>query len=126
MRVLLALIVFFGFSCGSKPQLPTDWEVEPTPAWGETKGNSAVGKQLAIKLCASCHLVDGQGKELKGAPEFDEIANRQGMTAAYLKVWLKNPTAMKKGTVMPNLGLSDQEMDHLISYLYGLRKSEPN
>jgi cytochrome c1 len=33
-----------------------------------------------------------------------------------LKAWLKNPKSIKTGTMMPNTGLTDEEVEILILY----------
>jgi cytochrome c1 len=34
-----------------------------------------------------------------------------------LKAWLKNPKSIKSGTLMPNMGLTDDEIEIVIEYL---------
>ena len=38
-------------------------------------------------------------------------------TADYLQTWLADPSALKPGTQMPNLHLSDAEIDTLVTFL---------
>jgi len=38
-----------------------------------------------------------------------------------LHAWLKDPPKAKPGSIMPNLGLNDQEIDSLIAYLQSLK-----
>ena len=38
-----------------------------------------------------------------------------------LKKWLKDPPAVKPGTVMPNLNLSQSEIDSLVAFLQTLK-----
>jgi cytochrome c1 len=42
-------------------------------------------------------------------------------TADGLRTWLKDPPAVKPGSVMPNLGLNDHELDVLVAYLQSLK-----
>jgi cytochrome c oxidase subunit 2 len=35
----------------------------------------------------------------------------------YLRRWLANPSALKPNTEMPNLGLSETEIDALVAFL---------
>jgi len=95
--------------------------VTPTPAWGDSRGNAAIGRSLALKYCRSCHVVAGQGKVLPGAPPFAVTAQKAGVDAAYLRRWLKDPGNLKPGTLMPNLGLSEGDIEHYIAFLYGYR-----
>jgi cytochrome c1 len=40
---------------------------------------------------------------------------------ADLKAWIMNPPALKPGTQMPNLGLTDQEATNIVAYLETLK-----
>ena len=75
-----------------------------------------------MNYCSGCHLVDGSGHALMEAPAFAETANRQEVDAAYLRQWLANPNSMKTGTRMPNLGLDETQIEHLIAYIFTYRK----
>lgn len=89
--------------------------------WGGHRGNPEQGRLLAMDACSACHVVDGSGKALPGAPPFSETAARNDLTTDFLRRWLKNPLAVKPGTQMPILGLSDRDIEHYIAYLYSLR-----
>jgi cytochrome c1 len=43
------------------------------------------------------------------------------MTAEGLRTWLHDPPAVKEGSIMPNLGLTDQEITALVAYLQSLK-----
>ncbi|MCB9397716.1 MAG: cytochrome C oxidase subunit IV family protein [Acidobacteria bacterium] len=80
-------------------------------------GDAAKGLEKAKILCIACHKVDGAGNELPGAPPFAETMANPEKTPEYLRKWLKNPAEVKPGTIMPNLGLSDSDIENLIAYL---------
>jgi cytochrome c oxidase subunit 2 len=42
-------------------------------------------------------------------------------TPETLRLWIKNPDAFKPGSKMPAMGLSDQDLDDLTTYLETLR-----
>ncbi len=96
--------------------------VSTTGTWA---GDASAGATLFQQKCAACHTIgqgDRVGPDLKGVTkERDE---------AWLKEWLKDPAAMiasgdpgakelssKYPMTMPNLGLSDQQIDDLIAYM---------
>ncbi|MCO6441797.1 MAG: c-type cytochrome [Nitrococcus mobilis] len=96
--------------------------VSTTGAWA---GDASAGATLFQQKCAACHTIgqgDRVGPDLKGVTkERDE---------AWLKEWLKDPAAMiasgdptakeisaKYPMTMPNLGLSNQQIDDLIAYM---------
>lgn len=64
-------------------------------------------------VCVACHQVGGKGGVV--GPALDGIATR--MDAATLDRWLANPQAVKPGTAMPNLDLSDEIRAELVAWL---------
>jgi cytochrome c oxidase subunit 2 len=42
-------------------------------------------------------------------------------TPENLRVWLKNPDAIKPGSLMPAMKLNDTELDALVGYMQSLR-----
>ena len=42
-------------------------------------------------------------------------------TPTTLRLWIKNPDAIKPGSKMPAMGLSDQDLDAVTAYLETLR-----
>ena len=42
-------------------------------------------------------------------------------TTPNLRTWLKDPPAVKPGSIMPNLGLNDHDLDVLVAYLQSLK-----
>jgi cytochrome c oxidase subunit 2 len=71
------------------------------------------------KGCIVCHRNDRVFKPLPGSMEFSDIPNLTTIKidAAYLRRWLHDPAAMKPGTQMPNLNLSDREIEALTAFL---------
>jgi len=87
------------------------------------------GRALFVsKGCVACHTVEGvPGATGKVGPELTTIASRPQIagvvenTPDNLKRWLKNPPGLKPGTAMPNLGLTDEEVDNLVAFLLTLK-----
>ncbi|MEE8433541.1 MAG: cytochrome c oxidase subunit II [bacterium] len=87
------------------------------------------GKALiTMKGCAGCHIVPGvPGAISKVGPDLNKFASRPKIagvvdnTPENLAKWLDNPPAVKKGTLMPPLGLSKPEIDALIKFLSTLK-----
>ena len=63
--------------------------------------------------CRRCHLIDSQGKS-KG-PNLAGVTTR--LDAVFLRLWLRDPSAVKGRTSMPNFHLSDSEIEALVAYL---------
>jgi mono/diheme cytochrome c family protein len=70
-------------------------------------------KVYQAKGCASCHAIKGVGANV--GPDLGRIASKTNPT--WLFNWIKNPRTYHPTTVMPNLGLTDQETLAVVSYL---------
>lgn len=67
-------------------------------------------------ICRSCHRIGGEGA-LKG-PNLAGITQRVNDPAhATLRLWLRNPKAVRPNTAMPNFHLSDSEIEAILAYL---------
>ncbi|MCA9549261.1 MAG: c-type cytochrome [Myxococcales bacterium] len=64
-------------------------------------------------VCVACHAVGGVGGNT--GPSLDGVADRY--TAEALDQWLADPQAVKPGTAMPNLNLSDDVRGELVAWL---------
>lgn len=81
-------------------------------------GDVETGHQLARQWCAGCHLI-GPGEKTSSAdtaPPFTEIAKDPAETEERLKGWLNQPHP-----AMPDLMLSREQNDDLVTYLLSLR-----
>lgn len=120
-RYHLLCFLLVCLSCG----LPNEQdESRPDPLQGSfthLPGDRKQGQLLALHLCQGCHIVEGKGRQLSGAPSFADSMRESRMTSQYLRAWLTNPAAIRPGTQMPVLGLSKEEISHLIAYLEGYR-----
>jgi cytochrome c len=93
-------------------------------------GDAKLGKQLVTQYqCGACHKISevrgaaGQvGPSLDGFGKLSYIATVIPNQPDKLVAWLINPPAMKPGTTMPAMGLTEQEARHMAAYLYTLRK----
>jgi len=80
---------------------------------------------LRTKACGSCHIIPGvEGAYGKVGPTLRGLRDRERIVAGTmenntenLKAWLKNPKTIKSGTLMPNMGLADDEIEIVIEYL---------
>lgn len=75
------------------------------------------GRQLFYTryACQSCHIVDT--KEDKGyvGPPLEQVGTR--LTAAWIFHYLKNPQALRPGTIEPNQNMSDDDARALTAFL---------
>ena len=68
------------------------------------------------KGCVSCHhhdKVNYQGTRTNIGPDLTE----RDVSAEFLRIWLRNPADVRPETYMPNLELSDAEIESLITFL---------
>jgi cytochrome c oxidase subunit 2 len=120
-------------------QQPAAAPVEGTQAWE--------GLQVFYnKGCTQCHTVDYDNDELDNiltedafnGPNLTHFASRNVFAGAYLpyegdtpeesltyeqalELWLANPPEVKPGSFMPDLGLTQQEINDLIAWLETLK-----
>ncbi len=90
----------------------------PTPSLaGASAGTTAMvddGRPAQFEqVCKACHSLGGRGGNV--GPALDGIATRRD--ADYLKRWLQDPAAVKPGTTMPNLHLSEEQVSEMVAYL---------
>jgi len=76
------------------------------------------GRQLAVRWCAGCHLVDRASTEARadGVPTFPAIAAKPDSSPERLRAAM-NPLHGR----MPDLSLSKRDQDDLVGYILSLR-----
>ncbi len=80
----------------------------------------AAGKAVVEKYgCRGCHLVGEKGNRLR-APDLNTVTDR--LDAVSLRLWLRDPRAIKWKTLMPDFHLSDPEIEAVLSYLNALKR----
>jgi cytochrome c2 len=91
-------------------------------------GDAAAGKRLVTQYqCGACHAIPDiqgaggdAGPPLKHMRRLSYIANGIPNRPERMVAWLRDPPALKPGTRMPSMGLSEQEARHIAAYLYTL------
>ncbi len=88
---------------------------------------AADGQQIiASKPCVGCHTIPGiPGANGTVGPNLAGVASRTKIAGGVvdnngpddLKAWIMDPPAKKPGTIMPNLGLTDDEATKIVAYL---------
>lgn len=97
------------------------------PAVQDTKV-TAGRRVFETTSCINCHTVSGTAANGRFGPDLAHFMNRSTLasgaaenTIANLRLWLKNPDAIKPGSLMPAMQLSDTDLDALTAYLETLR-----
>lgn len=91
-----------------------------TTAAAQSVDPVAHGRELFIaKGCIVCHANNRVMAAREGMMDFSDVPNLTTvrLDRDYLRRWLQNPAAVKPTTQMPNLNLSDGEIDALAAFL---------
>jgi cytochrome c oxidase subunit II len=114
-------------------QSPADFQswltAQQQPAAQPGGGDAAEGGQLLqTRGCSACHTINGTAAQGKVGPNLTHFASRGTLAGSILqntpdnvRTWLRDPPAVKPGSIMPNLDLSDHELDVLVAYLQSLK-----
>lgn len=94
----------------------------------EAIGDVAIGADRIRQAgCGACHTIPGiDGAEGLVGPPLDHMANRLYLagllrnTPANMIHWLREPQAVAPGSVMPDMGLTEQQARDITAYLYTL------
>lgn len=92
-------------------------------------GLAGKGAELfQTKACMNCHRISGTAATARIGPDLTHLNKRQTIGAGVLTnstenltKWLFNPQKYKQGSLMPNMKLSDAEVNAIVAYLEGLQ-----
>ena len=100
---LIGICLIVGLSGCNRPEVE-----KPLPLTAE------IGEGLyALKHCSTCHAIDGKGGNI--GCDLSRVAKRR--EKEWMARWLKDPQAVRPGTRMPDMGLSDEEALAIAEYL---------
>ncbi len=114
---------------------PAEWQAwlqnQQQAAQAPAPGSpGAAGATLfATRGCAGCHSIQGNPAAVgQIGPNLSHFAQRSTLAAGIaennrenLAAWLRDPPGFKPGSLMPNLGLNEDEIAALVEYLHSLR-----
>ena len=76
----------------------------------------------------NCHTITGTAADGRFGPDLTHLMTRATIAAGAakntrdnLRLWIKNPNAIKPGCLMPAMQLNDSDLDALVSYMETLR-----
>lgn len=95
-------------------------------------GNARTGRDTIRKYgCYACHTIDGvTGARGLVGPPLDGIALREFIagelpnTPENLMRWIQHPRQVEPHTVMPEMGVTEQDSRDIVAYLYTLRTTQ--
>ena len=101
---------------------------------GTPVGDSDRGRAAFIsKACSMCHRVEGVGQAVQDvsgaekAPDLTHIASvpliagTLERTDENMRAWLSDPQAVKPGTLMPKVSMTEDMMNNIIAFLSTLK-----
>ena len=92
-------------------------------------GSAEQGRQVfETTACVNCHAILGTVADGRFGPDLTHLMSRDTIasgaapnTPEQLKLWIQNPDAIKPGSLMPAMKLSEKDLDALTAYLETLR-----
>jgi len=89
----------------------------------------AGGRQVFERTaCINCHAVNGTVANGRFGPDLTHLMSRETLAAgvaantpANLRRWIQRPDDFKPGSLMPPMGLTDEQLDAVTAYLASLR-----
>jgi cytochrome c oxidase subunit II len=91
--------------------------------------SAAAGRRVfESNACMNCHAVEGTPANGRFGPDLTHLMSRVTIasgaaknTPENLRLWIQNPNAIKPGSLMPAMQLSDSDLDAIVSYMETLR-----
>src|SRR5580658_6820732 len=105
---------------------------EDFAAWVRAQQKPAVEDAGAIagrrvfqrNACMNCHAVGGTSADGRFGPDLTHLMSRDTIAAGAaenthdnLRLWIQDPSAIKPGSLMPAMKLSDADLDAVVSYM---------
>ena len=94
----------------------------------EDKSASDGRRIFETTACINCHTIQGTVANGRFGPDLTHLMSRATIasgaaanTPENLRAWLKDPEAVKPGSLMPAMQLSDAELEALVQYMLSLR-----
>jgi cytochrome c oxidase subunit 2 len=94
----------------------------------EDDSASAGRRVFETTACINCHTVRGTAANGRFGPDLTHLMSRATIasgaaenTPENLRLWLKDPEAIKPGSLMPAMKVADAELDALVRYMLSLR-----
>ena len=89
----------------------------------------AAGRRIfETTACINCHSINGTVANGRFGPDLTHLMSRSTIAAGAapntpqnLRLWIQNPEAIKRGSLMPPMQLSKSDIDALMDYLETLR-----
>jgi cytochrome c oxidase subunit 2 len=90
----------------------------------EDAGAIAGRRVFERNACINCHAVGGTPADGRFGPDLTHLMSRATIAAGAaenthdnLRLWIENPSAIKPGSLMPAMKLSDADLNAVVSYM---------
>ena len=120
-RMLLRVVVH-------SPQEFEQWVKEQQQPAVEDATVAEGRKLFFANSCVSCHAIRGTSAKGAFGPDLTHLMSRQTLASGAalnshdsLRAWIRDPQQVKVGCLMPNMQMSDKEVDQIVAYLQTLR-----
>jgi cytochrome c oxidase subunit 2 len=99
-------------------------------AHASTAGTAVANGQRVFEstACVNCHAVSGTLAKGQFGPDLTHLMSRDTLAAGaalntpeMLRLWIRNPDAIKPGSKMPAMALSEPDVNAVATYLESLR-----
>ena len=101
--------------------------VQQQPAAQDEKV-SAGRRVFETTACINCHAINGTAATGRFGPDLTHLMSRRTIasgaaenTTQNLRLWVQSPDAIKPGSLMPAMKVSDTDLDALVAYMETLR-----
>lgn len=109
----------------TSPAAHQEWVEVARDAPDPPTGLAAQGLEVFLSRgCQECHSIEGTPASGRDGPDLTHIASRQSIAAGTLdntteslSEWITNPQRLKPGAEMPDIELSDEDVEALVAYL---------
>jgi cytochrome c oxidase subunit 2 len=90
--------------------------------------SAIVGRHVfETTTCINCHAIQGMATYGRFGPDLTHLMSRGTIaagaaenTTTNLRLWIQNPDAIKPGSLMPAMRLTNGELDEVVRYLQTL------
>jgi cytochrome c oxidase subunit 2 len=109
---------------------------EEFDAWAGAQQQPAIQDEKATAgrrvfettACINCHTINGTAANGRFGPDLTHLMSRVTIASGAaensrenLRLWLRDPDAIKPGSLMPAMNVSDSDLDALVGYMETLR-----
>ncbi|HTY56942.1 MAG TPA: cytochrome c oxidase subunit II [Candidatus Binataceae bacterium] len=104
------------------------WVAAQKQAWSAEPAVMHGRQIFETTACVNCHTVNGTAAQGRFGPDLTHLMARVTLgsgvamnTPEHLKIWVRDPSTMKPGALMPAMNLSENDLNDLVAYLVTLR-----